>query len=68
MGGNDGVAMNFISNKNLVLIGARGSYTWWLDQIQFKFLDINTGRIAWTPTCGHGGGNNEWNYDSSHRN
>lgn len=64
MGGNDGIVMNFKNNKNLVLIGARGSYTWWLDQIQFKFLDVNTGRIVWTPTCGNGSGNNKWSYEA----
>ena len=56
--------MNFKNNKNLILICARGSISSLLDQIQFKFLNIYTGRIIWTPTCVSGSENNVWSFEA----
>ena len=59
-GGNGGGPFDFV-RPTLSLVGVRGKAGASIDQIQFLFVDVNTGQFAETPRWGgNGGGHFEW--------
>ena len=56
VGGQGGYPTDFSGNPNLCLVAVRGRCAQLVDNLQFLFLNINTGQYVESPVCGKNGG------------
>ena len=55
VGGQGGEPTDFSGNPNLCLVAVRGRCAQLVDNLQFLFLNVNTGQYIESPVCGRNG-------------